>query len=84
MTSSLYCLLPDVARALLTATLMPMAVIMFVLNLKADVSDLQDPNADDPCCENLNSFASSVFLSWLTPLIWLGYKKPLVQADLSR
>ncbi len=65
-------------------TLLPVTVIMLLLNIKADTADLKDPNEGDLCPENINSFASSLFLTWMDPLIWLGYKRPLVQADLPR
>jgi ATP-binding cassette subfamily C (CFTR/MRP) protein 1 len=67
----------------LTATLVPMTFLLWLLNVWADTADLEHPEAaQNPSPENMNSFISSVFIFWMSPLIWLGYKRPLVQNDL--
>jgi ATP-binding cassette subfamily C (CFTR/MRP) protein 1 len=73
----------DFSRVLLTATLVPMTTLLFLLNFWADNADLEHPEAtQNPSPENMNSFMSSVYLSWMSPLIWLGYRRPMVQDDL--
>lgn len=66
----------------MTASLVPSAFILSVLNVWADNKDLEPVNADMISPNNMNSFLSAVALSWMDPLIWKGYKAPLLQSDL--
>lgn len=63
----------DSSRIALTVTLLPLCILLSICQLWADVADLE-PIEDEVAPNNTNSFYSSVFLSWLTPLIWKGYR----------
>ena len=67
-------------RLILTATFVPVCCLLSLLNLYPDINDLEQ--SADLAPNNTNSFFSAVFLSWMTPLIWKGYKSPLSQKDL--
>ena len=71
----------DFSRLVLTSTLLPSCILLSLANLWPDIGDL-DTKDKKYAPNNTNSFLSSVFLSWLTPLIWKGYKSPLTQEDL--
>lgn len=71
----------NISRFVLTLTLLPSCCLLSLAQLWPDMEDLE-PAKDQLAPNNLNSFWSSVFLSWLTPLIWMGYKQPLSQKDL--
>lgn len=71
-------------RILLTATYMPMILLLFLFNIYADKNDLEWKKDDHTkaCPEQLNSFISTVYVSWMDPLIWQGFRKPLSPTDL--
>ena len=79
-----YFLFSDYLRFVITLTLLPACTVLSLLNCWADVDDLEPINSsyDGTAPNNLNSFFSSVFLSWMNPIIWKGYKVPLSQKDL--
>ena len=52
------------------------------MNFWADIDDLIPIKNGDIAPNNLNSFFSAVFFSWMNPIIWKGYKVPLSQNDL--
>ena len=71
----------DLSRLVLTCTLSPVCLLLSLAQFWPDISDLE-PRFNDLAQNNTNSFYSSVFLSWMSPLIWKGYKAPLEQNDL--
>ena len=51
------------------------------MNFWSDTKDLV-PLRENIAPNNQNSFFSSVFLCWMDPIIWKGFKRPLKQSDL--
>ena len=59
----------DTSRFVLVITLVPICLILSLFQLWPDISDLE-PKYENLAPNNTNSFFSSVFLSWMDPLIW--------------
>ena len=71
----------EVTNLILIITLVSACLMMSLLQFWPDTGNLE-PKYNDLAPNNTNSFFSSVFLSWMNPLIWKGYKVPLTQNDL--
>ena len=70
----------NLSRMVLTSSLITCCILLTICHLWADMEDLEPRFNISPM--NTNSFFSAVFLSWMTPLIWKGYKQPLSQDEL--
>lgn len=59
-------------------------VIMLVLNLFADNQPKHTtyPKSANPSTELSSSFVNKIFFFWFDPLIWKGWRRPLVEKDI--
>ena len=73
----------DTSRFVITLLLLPLSLALGCLNCWADIEDLEPLNSLDIAPNNLSSFMSAIFLSWLNPIIFKGYKAPLDEDDLT-
>ena len=65
----------------LSSSFFVLCFLLSVMNFWPDTKDLV-PLRKNIAPNNQNSFFSSVFLSWMDPIIWKGFKRPLKQNDL--
>ena len=65
----------------LSSSFFGLGFLLSVMNFWPDIKDLV-PLRENIAPNNQNSFFSSVFLSWMDPIIWKGFKRPLKQNDL--
>ncbi|XP_042224815.1 multidrug resistance-associated protein 1-like isoform X3 [Homarus americanus] len=73
----------NVIRFVVYSVYFPLTILMFLLNCFGDATPeyIDYPLGDKPSPETSASFLSRVTFAWMDPLIWKGYRKPLVQAD---
>ncbi|XP_069171929.1 multidrug resistance-associated protein 1 isoform X6 [Procambarus clarkii] len=74
---------PDTFSFVLYVVYFPLTIVMFLLNCFGDALPqyVDFPLGEKPSPESSASFLSRITFSWMDPLIWKGYRKPLVQGD---
>ncbi|XP_069939625.1 multidrug resistance-associated protein 1 isoform X2 [Cherax quadricarinatus] len=75
---------PDALKFGLYMVYFPLTVVMMFLNCFGDATPqyVSFPRGEKPSPENNASFFSRITFAWVDPMIWKGYRKPLVQADM--
>ena len=76
--------IPDTSRFVITLLLLPASLALGCLNCWADTEDLETVDPMKKLApNNFSSFISTIFLSWMNPIIYKGFKSPLNEDDLT-